>query len=57
MDFSKIVPTLNELLVQVNAINFNQAEIDFQKNIIKKHTDFKSFNHYIEKRHFFCKFN
>jgi hypothetical protein len=52
MDFSKIAPTLNELLVQVNAINFNQEEIDFQKNIIKKHTDFKSFGKYLENRHF-----
>lgn len=52
MDFSKIAPTLNELLVQVNAINFDQAEIDFQKNIIKKHTDFKSFDKYLENRHF-----
>lgn len=51
MDFSKIAPTLNELLVQVNAINFNQEEIDFQKNIIKKHTDFKSFNKYLENRY------
>ena len=52
MDFSKIAPTLNELLVQVNAINFDQAEIDFQKNIIKNHTDFNSFGKYLENRHF-----
>ena len=52
MNFSKIAPTLNELLVQVNAINFDQEEIDFQKNIIKKHTKFKSFDQYIENCHF-----
>jgi len=53
MDLSEINPSFNELLNQVNVVNFNDNELDFQKNIIKKYTDFKSFNNYIEKRHFF----
>lgn len=52
MDFSKIAPTIDDFLEQVDAINFDQEEIDFQKNIIKKHTKFKSFDQYIENFHF-----
>lgn len=52
MDFSKIAPTTDDFLEQVDAINFDQEEIDFQKKIIKKHTKFKSFDQYIENCHF-----
>ena len=51
MDFSKIAPTIDDFLEQVDAINFDQEEIDFQKKIIKKHTKFKSFDKYIENCH------
>ena len=52
MDFSKIAPTIDDFLEQVDAINFDKEEIDFQKKIIKKHTKFKSFDQYIENFHF-----
>ena len=35
MDFSKIAPTIDDFLKQVDAINFDQEEIDFQKKSSK----------------------
>lgn len=37
MDFSKIAPTIDDFLEQVDAINFDQEEIDFKKNHQKTH--------------------
>ena len=50
MDLSENKPSFNELLEQINIINFNDDEIEIQRKIIEK-TDFNTWEDYIQNRH------